>query len=109
MQLIKNPTREQVKSRYKPGYIYIVRVSGTSGIYKIGESINAITRQVQQEKKHNYTLEIIYTVQVKDCFGIEQSLHSMFSGNRLAGEWFAISDETINQLPSIIEKMDNKL
>lgn len=105
----RTPTLEEIRAQYTPGYIYIIRVTDTKGVYKIGETINVARRILEFQKDHDYRLEIIHYVKVKDKWTIEQALHEKYNRYRLAGEWFTLPDGVINTIRTLISEMDNML
>jgi len=105
----KIPTLEEARAKYVPGYVYIIRPANTTGVYKIGESYDPYKRNEDQQKKHDYTIEIITTFPVKDKWQIEQALHLRYHRYRLAGEWFALPDWALEEIKLVIEEMDGKL
>ena len=83
-------------------YLYLMKVSGTSGVYKIGATVNIEKRMARMEKQKDWKLECIRYVEIdgdfNKCLTIEQNLHRKYSNYRLASEWFALPDEILGDL-----------
>ena len=76
----------------KRGYVYIVF---SSGLYKIGKSINPKQRLASMQTSCPTTIEKIRIQPVKDMRFTERALHNDFFNNRVRGEWFAFDHQEL--------------
>jgi hypothetical protein len=89
--------QEPPRDNWKEGFTYIVKPTHAN-VYKIGETDNLERRLAQLKKKFNFDLEYVYTVPTHDCFGLEQHLHMRYDKYHLGGDWFALTDEALQDL-----------
>lgn len=82
-----------------PGYIYLFRRD--DGAYKIGLSESPTRRRLQVSRELKTEVEIIGTVFTEDMPALEGTLHALFAGKRLDGEWFALDAEDVNRFVEI--------
>jgi len=45
----------------------------------------------------------------KECRKVEKYLHTKFRSKRIRGEWFELSKEDLNQIPSLIKQAMNNI
>ncbi len=92
----------------KKGFIYLMKPKGSDRkVYKIGTSVDPENRLSVKQKEVKYEIELVASVPVLDSFGIEQFLHDRYSKYRLAGEWFVLPydvvDDFVNMVNTISE------
>lgn len=67
--------------------IYFIRPVGKSSPIKIGRSKGSVKKRLQQlQTASPFQLEIVATLKAHPSF--EKTLHGVFAGARLCGEWF---------------------
>lgn len=76
-----------------PGYIYVM-LSG-EGHCKIGKSRNPQDRQRNLGIKLPFSIELLYTAQVRDMGLAELFLHKALSPFHLNGEWFSLPTDRL--------------
>ncbi|NEQ64768.1 MAG: GIY-YIG nuclease family protein [Symploca sp. SIO2D2] len=81
-------------SANREGYIYLFHAVGTNR-YKIGRSVNPISRLKTVERQSPYPLKIIDSFWSPDAIADEQGLHENFQKYRVHGEWFESRDNTL--------------
>ena len=83
-------------------YLYLMKVSDTDGVYKIGATVNIEERIKRMEKAKDYKLECVKFIEVdgdfNKCTSIEQGIHRKLANYRLAGEWFALPENIFEGL-----------
>jgi hypothetical protein len=79
-----------------PGSIYLIQRS--DGAVKIGSAINVPRRLAQLKYKYQDSLTLIGQFAVASMGDAELSLHNKFKGNRISGEWFALSKEQLSEV-----------
>ena len=96
--------REKIRKqeREEKRFIYLI-LNKRNGLYKIGLSINPITREktLQSEEPE---IEVIYTY--KGGFKIEKEIHNTFKDKRVRGEWFKLKSEDLELLNNILTKLN---
>ncbi|WP_292808879.1 GIY-YIG nuclease family protein [Nostoc sp. JL23] len=85
---------EDVIMRYRAnqGYVYLIHAIGTDR-YKIGRSVNPVTRLETLKKQSPYPLQIVECFWTPDAIADERSLHLFFKQFRAHGEWFGFHEE----------------
>lgn len=71
-------------------------IDSNTGYYKIGRSINCLTREktLQSEKP---TIKLIHTINTN----IEKQLHKQFKNKHIRGEWFKLTQKEVKYIMSI--------
>jgi hypothetical protein len=75
-----------------PDKVYLLRAGHA---YKIGVASKVELRACDLQTGCPYPVEIIGQWSHGDAYGLEQQLHSMFAAKRLAGEWFALTEQDV--------------
>ena len=79
-----------------------MKVSGTSGIYKIGATVNIENRIARMEKKKAWKLECLRFIEVdgdfNECTRVENILHREYENYRLGNEWFVLPDDMVAEV-----------
>lgn len=76
----------------REGWVYLLHAEGTNR-YKIGRSVNPITRCADIQKQSPYPLRIIKTRWTLDAIADEANLHRITAQYRVFGEWFELTPE----------------
>lgn len=84
----------------RTGSVYLFR---TAELHKIGKSIHAETRKKQVERTVGEELELIHQFPSNDYTRAEVTLHLRYGPLRKWGEWFALSDQEVNEILTITE------
>ena len=90
--------------RDEMGYIYLMKPVGHN-VYKIGETIDIEKRMARMQKKKDYELECLYSIEVtRDIqWQVERKLHNLYSRYRLASEWFALPQDVVDNFIEIVQ------
>jgi hypothetical protein len=83
-------------------YVYILKPRH-SNVYKIGQTTDLERRIKTLRRKFNFELDLVYSVQVDDSYFVEQRLHMQAYKFHLGGDWFAIDQDTLNQIIKDLE------
>ena len=75
----------------REGYIYLIHAEGTNR-YKIGRSVNPITRAADIQKQAPYKLKIVRSAWTLDAPFDEAELHRWYTSWRVFGEWFDLGE-----------------
>ena len=81
------------------GFVYVMFCK-TTGLYKIGYSINPERRRNQLQKAEREVIDITFSIPVRDMRRSEAELHQKFSALRVRGEWFALQDADLARIKS---------
>ena len=89
--------------------IYILNEEGTSN-YKIGHTKNSIKSRIKglQTGNSNKIIEI-YSFESPFATKIEHSLHFQYSIYNKNGEWFELTENQLDTIKNLIEKMNSNL
>ena len=87
---------------YKPGYIYVLK---SGPYYKIGyaDDVEQRLKQVSNAVKPDDLvdpIELLFSFSTTSKLLAEKMLHEYFSSKRVKGEWFALSDHSVETLRS---------
>jgi len=104
-----NPTIEEFRKRYQPGYVYILAIRGIPGVYKIGESTNVNRRIKELTAGRRYELDAVLIVDAKDKYSLEQIAHTMCEEYRVSGEWFALPEGAIGKIEKQLKEINETL
>jgi hypothetical protein len=95
--------QEVPEDRYmKAGFLYVIKPTHAN-VYKIGETDNLDRRLIQIKRKFNFDLEYVYTHKTRDCAALEDHLHLRYSKYHIGGDWFALTDEALQDLVKYTE------
>lgn len=81
-----------IRSRMRPGFVYVVRCGP---YFKIGRTVAVGPRMATLGIQLPHPLEVVWTASVDDMVAEERFLHEQFSGKRMNGEWFDLSDDDL--------------
>lgn len=78
------------------GYIYVIRAVDEH--YKIGLTVNPVTRlrQLRAGSPHDLAFEIL--APCDDIYRIESVLHTQYANQRIKGEWFTLSADDLTDI-----------
>lgn len=93
-QVIIRP-RKIVRNATRKGFVYILAVINTPGLYKIGRTYNLNDRLHTFEVKLPFEVRYEYTIATDDMPALESNLHRKFAKQRNGGEFFNLSAEDI--------------
>lgn len=96
--------KKQLKS--DEGYVYIIRATDGSGLYKIGKSITPDKRIKTVIGQMPMACEALHCAWFEDHGYAEKLLHTMYSEKRVSSEWFNLSDEDVAFILSFGQKYD---
>ncbi|UKP00970.1 GIY-YIG nuclease family protein [Nostoc sp. UHCC 0870] len=87
---------EEILQHYRSnqGYVYLIHAEGTNR-YKIGRSVNPVTRLEQLKAQSPYPLRIIDSFWTPDAINDEKYFHEQYKEYRRFGEWFEFSDSSL--------------
>ena len=83
----------------KPGYVYVIRCGE---YYKIGMTLNLDRRVSQLAIQLPHTPEIICLITTTKAATEEKRLHRLYAAKRLNGEWFALTEEQVEEIKALI-------
>jgi hypothetical protein len=86
------------KSRQRAGFVYVLR--GTDSHYKIGLTSDPISRLKTFTVKLPFKVSYELVIPTEDMAGLEKELHTRFESKRVEGEWFALTDQDVNDIRS---------
>jgi len=87
------------KRKPKPGYVYLFQTS--TGIYKIGQSIDPGKRLTSIQSSLPYKLSSIVRIPTNDMSKLENELHNRFRDKRIRREWFDLSPEDVEYIKGL--------
>jgi hypothetical protein len=71
-----------------PGFVYLFRAE--NGLYKIGRS-ECPLRRLSEFAAFPVLVEFVHQIRTDDMGWLEARLHRKYAGQRVRGEWFALS------------------
>lgn len=87
------PKQERVKSK-KIGFVYMIQRADTNQ-FKIGYSSNVPNRLTAFGIALPFEVRLIASHRTDDSVETEAMWHKRFAGNRINGEWFALSEQEV--------------
>lgn len=84
------------KPKSGPGWIYVL--DNCLGHYKIGRTNELHTRMKQLHIQLPFRVILYYAYQVDNAIQAEQELHDFYHERRLNGEWFALTEDDLDQI-----------
>jgi hypothetical protein len=94
----KSKRRKEEKPQSKEGFVYILKCGP---YYKIGLSQVVDKRVEQLSTIPPFDVELIYTIETDDMYGLESSLHNKFSEKRKNGEWFELEGADLEYIKGL--------
>lgn len=99
---IGSKTRKSVPTpRNRAGYVYVLEVPNTPGLFKIGRTVDLDDRLRTFNVKLPFPVEYEHTVKSNDCYALETMLHRLFAGQRVSGEFFMLDAADLSILKSL--------
>jgi hypothetical protein len=87
------PKNARSRSRATRGHVYFIRAD--NGLVKIGNSSDVRARFKAIDQASPCNLEIALLIETESYIELEALFHQRFSGKRVKGEWFGLSEEDI--------------
>lgn len=86
----------------KAGFLYVIFIEDSNGkrFFKIGITENFGARIVTHQCSSPFDMRVACAYFVGNMRREETYLHDVFSGNRVRGEWFDLSDEDVAMISS---------
>lgn len=84
------------KAEKAAGYVYLMRSTG--GEYKIGCSVSPERRLSSLKTGIPFDIELVYMFKVMNMRATEKLLHFRYAEKRIRGEWFALSDNDVEEI-----------
>lgn len=97
------PQNDAPKYIPKAGYIYLVQAIEPENHYKIGLSVDPISRIDNMGVKLPFPIEIIHLIKTNDMKGAEKQLHNTYSSKHINGEWFKLNPHDVNEISKVDE------
>jgi predicted GIY-YIG superfamily endonuclease len=92
--------REQRKSEWKTGYVYMLECGGK---YKIGFSKD-VKRRMKQLDTRPFELKLVAQSDfLENAYDVEQEIHEMLEASRETGEWYNLSEQETGFVISLIK------
>lgn len=99
-QRIRPPRRKGKQPGRKAGYVYLL--AGPNDTYKIGYTVNPKNRHKTFNVKLPFPIkEFDHLIQTDDMIALEKALHQRFANRRVAGEWFALTEDDLTHIKSL--------
>jgi len=96
--------RESKKQKLKEkvsGYIYVIE---STGLYKIGRTLNIQSRMKTYVTENPHPTKLIIDAQVNDYESVEKTLHKTFKNKRVRGEWFNLNKKDLIEIKEICKQ-----
>ena len=87
-------------------YLYLITCQN---LYKIGVANDVFSRLASLQTGNPFPLSISACYEFNNAEVVERALHEKYSGRRMRGEWFDLSQRDIRQLETICKLMNGKL
>lgn len=87
--------------RDRNGYVYLLCVPNTPGLYKIGRASNPENRLHIFNVKIPFPVAYEHLIKTDDCYALETTLHRLFASQRLEGEFFQLTAADVAFIKSL--------
>ncbi len=77
------------------GYVYLLCHETQPGVYKIGRTKYPDNRLKTFNVKLPFDVHFEWLIKCADMYALEDHLHARFAKNRIAGEWFNLSERDV--------------
>lgn len=94
--------KQHHKDRLRNGVVYFIKNPST-GLVKIGKTIDVVKRLDQLSKEFKTKLELIGTIESDDSIRLEKEIHTLFTSKRVEGEWFNITGCDLEMIKEEVE------
>lgn len=84
------------------GYVYLIK---SGDYYKIGVANDVLSRINELQIGNPIELGLMHALKVPDPYGVEKSLHNMYSTLRHRGEWFILNEEHVEWFRTELQKI----
>lgn len=95
LQEIEKVARER-RPRSSAGYVYLVQSPTT--YWKIGRTNNPDDRMKTFSVKLPFEVKYKHLIKTSDMYTLESNLHVKYASRRVDGEWFALTDDDVNEI-----------
>lgn len=92
---------DAVKANLRPGYVYVLEVPNSPGLYKIGRTSDPANRLRTFNVKLPFAIKYLCTIQTDDMYQLESDLHQHFADKRSDGEFFLLTQDDIQYIQSL--------
>lgn len=80
-----------INPRNRFGYVYLLAVPNSPGLYKIGRASNPENRLRTFNVKLPFPVHFEHVIKSRDMYAYEAMLHKLFANQRANGEFFQLS------------------
>lgn len=87
--------------RNRAGYVYVLAVPNTPGLFKIGRTVDLDDRLRTFNVKLPFPVQYEHTIKSRDCYALETTLHRLFAEQRVQGEFFMLDPADLSILKSL--------
>jgi hypothetical protein len=92
----KHPNKIENPTEKSEGWVYFLKAD--NGLTKIGRTKDLDKRMFHFTVKLPYKLEVIHSIKTDYTIQLEKRLHEKYDSFRVRGEWFALSDEHLEEI-----------
>lgn len=89
-----------INPRNRVGYVYLLAVPNSPGLYKIGRAANPENRLRTFNVKLPFPVHFEHVIKCADMYGFESMLHRLFASQRANGEFFNLSAADVSLIKS---------
>jgi hypothetical protein len=93
--------KRHIVPRNRAGYVYVLAVPNTPGLFKIGRTVDLDNRLRTFNVKLPFTVQFEHTIKSRDCYTLETMLHHLFAAQRVEGEFFTLDLADLKILKSL--------
>ena len=93
--------KQPVTPRNRAGYVYVLAVPNTPGLFKIGRTVDLDDRLRTFNVKLPFPVQYEHTIKSRDCYALETMLHRLFAAQRVEGEFFTLDNADLRILKSL--------
>ena len=97
----EEPKVQELSRRVRKGFIYLVRAN--TGEYKIGYSIDVISRLKAFSVQPPFEYELIHSFPSDNMEIAEAKLHQKYDGKHIRAEWFQLDESEVEWIRSIVD------
>lgn len=92
----KKEKRVPLNPRNRVGYVYLLAVPNSPGLYKIGRAANPENRLRTFNVKLPFPVHFEHVIKCADMYQQESMLHKLFVNQRVNGEFFNLSSADVS-------------
>lgn len=97
----EEPKVEESSRKIRKGLIYLVRAN--TGEYKIGYSVDVVSRLKAFSVQPPFKYELIHNFPSDDMEIAEAKLHHKYEEKHIRGEWFQLNESEVEWIMSIVD------